>query len=606
MVSSHKQAVQQKVYGNKNWYVLLVLLAVLLYGWTYTFGWGLDDLEFIYNPIWKIENNWHGISTLLAEKYGQYDYRPVTLFTFWVEKRCFGDIIPSYSHLINAILYGVLIVQIFRFILKAEFYDNKKKLFALALLTSILFLVHPSHVSVVANIKSRDNILSCLFGISALIQSVNYFNDRKWWRILLFLLLIISALFSKVDAFSFGVIAVVYFLMYKFKWEEGVKTQSKILLKYFLLFSSIYVLTMILMALFQNSFVESSPEYRYYLDSPLVENDSFLNRISLSLTTLFYYLKFMIIPHGYYFYFGINQVPLTSLFSIVNVVSFVIYISLFLFSIKKYRENKLYLFSFLFFMLTIGYAANFFRIVSGILMDRYSFIASLGFCLGLSTLIIDKLKITDWKVVLDKKIIILFLVLISATIYRTTAWKDIETLFHRDIAALYNSAHAQAVMGGLYIRKGLFDNLSKEESDTMMKIGEKYINKSIEINPKNKFGLESKGICRTYFGDDETAKYYLHKAIQVDSAYTGPYNNLGIAYRNLNELDSAILYFGIAMNKDEMFSYPANNYIDMLIRKERYSAIDSTFNVLVSRFPNDNYLANKIYEWKTQKVWKPY
>jgi hypothetical protein len=57
------------------------------------------------------------------------------------------------------------------------------------------------------------------------------------------------------------------------------------------------------------------------------------------------------------------------------------------------------------------------------------------------------------------------------------------------------------------------------------------------------------------------------------------------------------------MNNTEMFSYPAINFIEMLIIQGRYNSVDSALSVLKKRFPKDKYLETKIYKWKTQNEW---
>ena len=79
-----------------------------------------------------------------------------------------------------------------------------------------------------------------------------------------------------------------------------------------------------------NSFICESIQYRVHVDSPLMHHDTIINRLSLSFTTMLYYLKFFIIPFGYYSYFGYNEIPLPSLFSLANILSFFIYTSIFI------------------------------------------------------------------------------------------------------------------------------------------------------------------------------------------------------------------------------------------------------------------------------------
>ena len=59
--------------------------------------------------------------------------------------------------------------------------------------------------------------------------------------------------------------------------------------------------------------------------------------------------------------------------------SFLILLILGFFSYKTYKTNRIYTFSFLFFLMSIAYALNFYTLVAGIVMDKYNFIAFVVF-----------------------------------------------------------------------------------------------------------------------------------------------------------------------------------------------------------------------------------
>ncbi|HNM32235.1 MAG TPA: hypothetical protein PKM51_05760 [Chitinophagales bacterium] len=270
--------------------IILGICAVVLYGWTAKFGWGLDDVPYIVNPMQKIENNWHGISTLLNERFGYYDYRPVVFISFWIESKIFNGLNPNTSHLVNAFIYGFLSIQIFRFILLANFYENKNKLTALALLTTLLFIIHPSHVSVVANIKSRDNLLSMLFGITATIQFLYFFKDKQWWRLSFAILFAGIALLSKRDAYSFLLFPWLYYAIYVMKIENLKNNFDKKQLKLLLGLFIGSLISVFFADVIKGIFASKPNELiMYYNDSPLVSHDTLINRLSFSLTTLLHY-----------------------------------------------------------------------------------------------------------------------------------------------------------------------------------------------------------------------------------------------------------------------------------------------------------------------------
>lgn len=578
-------------------YLALFLGAVLLYGWTATFDWGLDD-HFSYGAVQNANNNMNNIDAVLNQKFGE-DYRPVTILSFWLEGKLFNGLLPGRAHFINALIFGLLLIQIFRFSLYGKYFSNDKILVAFALLTTLIFLVHPMHVSVVANIKSRDNLLSMLLGITSSIHFLYFLNNRQWWRIIFIPLFLLLAFLSKSDSYIFIIFPILYALFFsKINWK---------------MFAFVVLIVIFLGQVIPqiksniiSDHIEGSIVSRVYLDSPLFENDSLINRLSLSLTTMLYYFKFFILPFGHYVYYGIDQIPLLPLFSPLNILSFFIHLFLFIFCILKFKTNRVYLFSLMFYFLAIGYASNLPVIVSGVLTDRYNFIGSLGMCMFVSALAIEYLNISYWKDLFKKWIVAVLIIFAGFAVYRTSAWKNTKTLLLRDIDDVTKSAHTNLMLSSEYINEVIFNNLSTEEADYCMTEAIRYIDRGLKVTDKNPFLYQNSGITSIYFGNNAEAVRYLKKSFELDSTIMSTANYIGIAYRNMNQIDSALHYFEYAMNNTNMFTYQSNNFVSMLIRKERFEAVDSTLNVLKMRFPNDKYLESKIESWKSNKEWYDY
>ncbi|MFN8238664.1 MAG: hypothetical protein U0T77_10890, partial [Chitinophagales bacterium] len=433
-------------------YVLLVILVFLLYGWSITFDYGLDD-EFIVSSLNQASTDFSGLLFIFKSWFASADYRPVTLASFWLERFFFNETNPAISHFFNVAIFAFLLTRIYKFIFICKMIQDENKLKILCLLTAVFFLVHPNHVSVVANIKSRDNLLSMLFGIMAAIQLLAAFDRMQYQRVFLALLLIVLGVLSKKDSFTFLLTPVL--VMFFFRNTDRKKLLLVALFSFVLLIVTAFILNKLTAQL------DSDMNRSFWgLDeNPLYHNDTFYNRLSLSITTLFYYLKFLFVPFGYYFYFGYNQIPLTPLFASVNIICLLMVAALFFFSIRYYSKNKIYLFSLLFFFLSIGYALNLISPVAGIVMDRYNFIASLGFCMALAALVIDVYDVERWRQLSKSMCIVLVGVYTIGTIYRTTAWKDRYTLFDRDLKHLTNSVNANRIAAGTYIHVALQEEL---------------------------------------------------------------------------------------------------------------------------------------------------
>jgi hypothetical protein len=459
------------------------------------------------------------------------------------------------------------------------------------------------HISVVANIKSRDNILSMLFGVTSAIQMIQFFKDRKKSRVFWILLLLIIAELSKSDAYVFAFFAFLYYFIYApYKYKFNFKFFAILII----LFNILINVPSMVKTEMMNNFIGESIQYRVHVDSPLMHHDTIINRLSLSFTTMLYYLKFFILPFGHFSYYGYNHVSLMPLFSITNILSFFIYTGLLVFSILKFKSQKLFLFSFIFYLLAIAYASNLPVIVSGVLADRYNFIGSLGLSMFTATLILQYSNEKSWKVVLKPWFIILIAIFTAFNIHRTADWKNKETLFLSDIQKGSKSAHLHQMLSSIYINDALFADLPKDLADSAMSKAIFYIDKGLAISQFNPFLFENKGISKLYKNNITEAKVYFRKGIQLDSTVYSIHNYIGICFRNENKLDSALHYFAYAMNHETIFNYAANNYIEMLIRKQQYKSVDSTLVVLQKRFPTDKYLKQKIDYLKTNGSWYAY
>lgn len=577
-------------------YLLLFIGAWLLYGWTYKFGYNLDD-DYVLYQLRSIDNSADGFFMIFKTWYANADYRPITILSFWLERNLLGEISSSDAHFFNVLFFSFLLIAIYRLIIVSKFSLDTDKLKLLALFTALFFLVHPNHVSVVANVKSRDNILSMLFGVLAAIQFIKAIDFKQYWRIFILIVLIILAMLSKQDAYSFIFFPILVLIFFRDIDRKKVITIAIAL--FVTLIITVNILNLITIQLDENlrKFVYGLPE------NPLYNNDTLLNRVSLSLTTLFYYLKFLIVPVGYHFYFGYDQIPLTSLFSLINVVCFTVVIIAFVLSIYCFKKNKIYLFCFLFYGISIAYALNLVIPVAGILMDRYNFIPSLAFCLCLSAVVI----VLDKANIKNKWVLGLVVLYSIFTVYRTSAWKDVFTLFDRDIPHLTKSVNANRIAGGTYIHLAIEEemkpNYNKIMTDSFINKGERYAIAASKLYDKSSQVWELLGLCDLYRKNNQLALEKFKRCYAVDTTYLSGINYLGFTYWNLGNIDSAYYYFNFVINKEPYFNYSANNMINMLIKNNRRQEADSLLNVWKTRFPNDVKLQNKIQEVNASQLY---
>ncbi len=563
----------------------------MLYGWTYGFDYALSD-EYVLDAIAELPNNLHGFLNAFSQLYAGNDYRPVTILSFCIERFLFSGSSPHVSHLVNVFLYGIINIKLYDFVVVSKFDQEEKKLPWLALLTAFLFLIHPNHVSVVANIKSRDNLLSMLFGLLTAIQLIKASDQKQYIRLLPALFYITLALLSKRDAYIFAVIPALIILLFR-------EVRYKKVAVYFGMTIALFIISNWVRDYMAPNTISHTGALSIAFDkNPLVADDSVFNRISMCLTSLFYYIKFLFVPVGYHFIFGYNQIPLQPLFSFPNIVALFSIIIFFALALFRFKKNKIYLFCFLFFILSIAYALNLLQIVSNIVMDRYDFIPSFAFCLAVAAIFTDLTRAEAYKIFKTPALVLLSVLFIAFTVYRTKDWRNMFTLVKHDMPYLKQSVNANRIAAAIYINEALNEETkpayNKQYADSMINIGEKYTLDGLKIYDQVVELWEERGLCSFYRKDYPAALTYYLTCRRIDSNYLSALNYAGFTYWRLNNFDSAYYYFNYVVNREDYFGYAANNLLDLLYTNNHPREGDSILNIMKKKYPDDMGLKNKI------------
>ncbi|MBK9106333.1 MAG: glycosyltransferase family 39 protein [Saprospiraceae bacterium] len=108
---------------------------------------------------------------------------------------------PLPFHLFNILAYGITGLILYRII--STIFHKLGSGNALALLITALFLAHPVHTEVVANIKSADEILALLFGLSAMLCLLTAYDTGKRFPLWLSGVFMLLACLSKESAITF-------------------------------------------------------------------------------------------------------------------------------------------------------------------------------------------------------------------------------------------------------------------------------------------------------------------------------------------------------------------------------------------------------------------
>lgn len=538
---------------------VIILLTFVFYGNSLKNDYSFDD-PILFKSVPTASAGLEGFKTIFTSRYNLTDYRPIPVASIYAEVLFLGQANPRLSHFINLLLYIILCIAIY-FFLKYLPIPNAHLLAALA---TLLFLAHPVHSGVVASIKSRDNILSFLFGILALITIQKYVSSRRKMYIFLAGLFIFLGSLCKIDVFVLClIIPFILFLFYKI----SIKSILIFMLPLFAIPSVVRLgLLDEIMPL-----TNTTPDLVRYAENPIVANPTKVYQLGQIFTSIFYYIKFMLIPKDYFFYFGYNKIPLLSFFSPFVLLYMLIVIILTAAAYCSYKKDKIIIsFGIIWFFAGISYCINFIAPVSGIIADRYAFIASLGFCVltgAIAILISDTLskllkKTTkqhpkNKKQAAEKKpetpnrpyvaAFITFALLVFYYPYthsRNADWNTLFTLLEKDMPDLKNSFEANRIASSAYIEIALNTNERSLATDYFKKAA-MYANQAIAVYQYKDdiYVNETLAAAQFNLGNYDTCLTICKSNVNlVDTAFAS-WDMMGDLYFMKRKLDSSVLCY---------------------------------------------------------------
>ncbi|MBK8672752.1 MAG: hypothetical protein IPN93_07115 [Bacteroidetes bacterium] len=282
----------------------------------------------------------------------------------------------------------------------------------------------------------------------------------------------------------------------------------------------------------------------HFTENPIVELDlSYFEKIPYGIQTFMLYIKKLLLPIDFCYYYGYPIIPFTSV-NYIAIISFCIFsLGIFFIMYKSKEPLKLLLF-FLAFIAFSAFALNIIAPLAGIIADRLIFISSfffIAFIFFIANKYILKFK--------SQIYISLIIVLTTISIYRTSAWKDIFTLLERDFERAKGSYEAMRIAANNY----------KEFADTTSNLDLKktYLEKAILMSelghntmPEENKLLQYKAVCEFAAGKNEAAKKSILSSFRNDSTDGISYKFLGDIFYLENNKTEAIKNYQKALIYD--------------------------------------------------------
>lgn len=544
--------------------LIVAFLGAALYSNTFSHKYVLDDIPTIKGNF-LTKQGFAGIPKLLQTAYwygsdgkNELFYRPLSVVMFAIEWEFWPDN-PKAGHVINVLLYALTGFILFFTLLKLFIDLNPLIPFA----ASLLFIAHPLHTEVVANIKSRDEILAFLFLLISLNTLLDHVRNNAPYKLIVSLFCFFLALMSKESSILYLVIFPIALFYYS---NADVKRIAIIMAEY-VFAAATY---MIIRALVLDR--QMVGEIASVIDNTVSASD-YPHRFATAMVILGTYIKLLIFPHPLVYDYSFATFKIVGPDNIWAITSVLIYSCIGIYIFRNFFKKDTIVFSLIIYLLPVILVSNIFFLTRSTAAERFLYQPSLGFAIIASILLA---KITGTDIVkrnfhsistLIKNNVKLFgligllLALYSFKTYtRAETWKDNLTLFRTDLQYIPNSARAR-----FNYAKELTASLVHDSIKTPVEQERAYneaitsANRALQIidgyvEPYYLLG-QLAGYKKNYAGSIE----YYKKVMARNNQYLYMYNNLGTNYYRLNQLDSALKYLNIAIKMQPDYAEAYSN-----------------------------------------------
>jgi protein O-mannosyl-transferase len=512
---------------------------------------GDDHILFSQNAFY---HSWHNVSNLLSTEYltdtvdlikygqdiqtsGSVAYRPVLSLSYFLDYHFWKDHPPGYHatniifHLINGILVYFLIWRIMG--------DS-----GLALLSAVLFAVHPLKSEPVCNIGYRADLLFSFFSLCALhcyISAAAHNRLRDIFGLTFFYLL---SLFTKEAALAIIPILLAYEYIIR---KTGFRGTGGIIVKRL---SGPLIITVIYVFLYLKVFTNTTFSHLHWLNGSPMAHVKTIFMIFASYTYhLFFPFTVSLLPPLYTPSLGGQAwfLPLAGAGLLALLIA-VAYCFL--------RKNPAGAFFMIWYLLALIPVANIIPLENP-MAHRFLYFPSIAAAVLLAVAI----KRTGKFRTLIAVVFICPMIFLTVTLNRV--WRSDENYGSYLVHNYPDDKNGYVILGNVYFQKGLYPQAAH------------VFKKSIELgvnDPRIYF------LCgQSSVHNPQEAIFYLTSAIKMRPDYVHPYIALGRAYLFWGEVTLAQKYLRQSM---EVFpTYTGYGYLlQILLREGSISAADTLFD----------------------------
>ncbi len=524
-----KTALKFEVVNFKNRFLsisatLIFVFSFLIYSNTINHDYALDDTGAIQQNL-NVQKGIKGIPDILKMDLWEQSevrlgyYRPLSLITFAIEYQFFQSA-PHVSHFNNVLLFAISCVVLL-FVLQALL-GNVHQFIPLAI--TLLFAAHPIHTEVVANIKSRDEILSFLFVFTSILLFIlNLQKKKSIYLIFAFISAYLGMLSKETALTGLLMIPIIYYLY----------SEEKLKISKLLPVVAAIVIFFVQKSVFIKNVMIPVDIINYPYDQDF--------KLPTSIYLFALGLKLLMIPINLRYDYSYNLIPAVDFNNPMTFLGLIILIGGGVFALNRLMKKSIMAVPLSMYFLAIapGFAFTFLR--GGIFAERFLYSAALGFLTFLILILFNILRRWSDQV---KNIqlfgIAAFTILLTGlysikTFNRNLVWKDNYTLFSTDIKTGENSAQNQRHFAEQTLVKAMAEKDSTRKIE-LANVSLKAFEKSYTMHPRfAESYMKTAVIYQLILNKPDTAIYFYRKTIECEPTkilQAEAYYNLGTVYQN--------------------------------------------------------------------------
>ena len=492
------------------------------------------------------------------------NYHPLTIISLAINFAISGTDPSSYMTF-NLLLHLANTVLVYYFILQISSGKNY-----VAVFTALIFGIHPMHVESVAWISERKDLLYTLFFLLSLIQYWRFLQTEKKSKLILCFLFFSLSLLSKPAAI------ILPLLLLLLDYWQGRAFHKKVIIEKipFLLLALIFAI--ITLKIQSRSAITGFDSY------PLWTRFFFANYVSVA------YLVRFVIPYPLS---AFHPFPSPGNLGLPVLLSPLIMLILITITWLK-RKNKLFVFSFLFYLINILLVLQVVTVGAALVAERYTYVPYIGVAFFV-TMLIDRYVNKYRKKWLWLLAAFLSFIFCFITFQRVKVWENSGTLWSDVLKHYENAMVARNNRANYLIRQASLPEMKNKQNEILLNALED-CNVSIKIKPGHPKAYEYRQNIFIRLGKDSAALADANTLIALEPNNHMGYYTKGKFYFLSNRPDSSKYFFDKCLEINPDADYALNNRGCLFFNDfNQYKEALADLNKAIELNPTGEYFLNR-------------